>query len=110
MYSTVPQNEYVLESNASLLRPKSVGGEREREKRRVGVVLYICAWEEDKDRGVQGWGAEVASTKEQAWQGVLTVRHWGDDENRQREVINCDDVGQCGITTNNPWNNLGVQC
>ena len=42
MYSTVPQNEYVLESNASLLRPKSVGGVREREreeKRREGVVF-----------------------------------------------------------------------
>jgi len=31
MYSTVPQNEYVFESKASLLRPKSAG-KRERER------------------------------------------------------------------------------
>ena len=50
MYSTVPQNEYVFESKASLLRPKSAGkGERERDA--------VPPWNTHMGEG--GWSTSV---------------------------------------------------
>lgn len=70
MYSTVPQNEYVLESNASLLRPKSVGGERGREREEKGRGRFLYFLRENKTKSV---GYKVRELKWLAQRNSVTT-------------------------------------
>ena len=92
MYSTVPQKEYVLESNASLLRPKSVEKERESRERGGSLIQSMGT------RLEGGEGAKVGRTKEHPRQSDtichrgLMVTHESWNDNRQYGVIVCEIV------------------